>query len=322
MNKGYKYNHLNVKRKIKEKFSNFINERRIGHKFPRWIFLLLFFVYIMPLYGQKKITPVDNDPNKPAQPTLHYYDKHGNPLDEPVLFMAELDTVTSSRPRPVYPLLYSANIGFNFFDGILSLFGQSHSSYDVQASLSLHNWFEPAIELGIGFADNKPQTSNFRYKGYPSFYGKIGANYNFMYKSNPDYQVYLGIRFGYSSFKYEITDITINSDYWGQSNMFTIPDQKASMFYGQALAGIKVKIWKWFSLGWSLRYGFKMKENLPQNSKPWFIPGYGTSALSATFSLIYTLPIHTQKREEPIETIGDGPVHVSGGIPEPDIKIE
>ena len=28
------------------------------------------------VYGQKKITPVDNDPNKPAQPTLHYYDKH------------------------------------------------------------------------------------------------------------------------------------------------------------------------------------------------------------------------------------------------------
>lgn len=276
--------------------------------------LLLSGILLMP--AQKKITPVDNDKDKPAQPTLHYYDKHGNPLDEPVLFMAELDTVTSSKPKPVYPLLYSANIGFNFFDGLMSIFGQSHSSYDIHGSVSLHNWFEPVVELGLGFANNHPETSNFRYKSKPSFYGKIGMNYNFMYKSNPDYQVYLGLRFGYSKFNYEITDITINSDYWGQTNNFSITNQSAYALYGQALAGIKVKIWKWFSLGWSIRYGFKMKHTKGNSSNPWFIPGYGTGALNATFSLIYTIPIHTQKIEEPIETIGKGSEHISGGIPE------
>ena len=268
-------------------------------------------------YSQKKITPVDNDPNKPAQPTLHYYDKHGEPLEEPVLFLSELDTVSNVKPRPVYPLLYSANIGVNFFDGLMSLFGQSHSSYDVQAGLSLFNWIEPLIECGIGFADNHPDKGNFHYKNFPSFYGKIGFNYNFMYKSNPDYQVYVGMRFGYTSYKYEITDITINSDYWGQSNHFSILDQKANAFYGQAVAGLKVKIWKWFSLGWSIRYGFKMKQSLPANSNPWFIPGYGTGALSATFSLVYSIPINTQRRPDNIVTIGEGDVHVAGGIPEP-----
>lgn len=280
------------------------------------ILLFLFLPFALAV-GQKKITPVDNDKDKPAQPILHYYDKHGNPLEEPVLFLAELDTVTSAKPKPIYPLLYSANIGFNFFDGVMALCGQKHSSYDVQASLSLHNWIEPTIELGIGFADNQPENSNFRYKNKPSFYGKIGANYNFMYKSNPDYQIYLGLRFGYSSFNYEITDVTINSGYWGQTNHFSITNQHASAFYGQALAGLKVKIWKWFSLGWSLRYGFKMKQNKPENSTPWFIPGYGTGALNATFSLIYTIPIHTQKLPEEIKTIGEGPAHISGGIPEP-----
>ena len=268
-------------------------------------------------YGQKKITPVDNDPNKPAQPTLHYYDKHGEPLEEPVLFMAELDTVSSVKPKPVYPLLYSANLGFNFFDGVMKLFGQSYSSYDVQASLSLFNWIEPTVEFGIGFADNHPEDKNFRYKTSPSFYGKIGFNYNFMYKSNPDYQVYLGLRFGYTSYKYEITNVTINSDYWGQSNHFSILDQKGDTFYGQAVAGLKVKIWKWFSLGWNLRYGFKMKQTNGSNSVTWFIPGYGTGALSASFSLIYTLPLNTKKIETPLNTIGTGEPHISGGIPEP-----
>lgn len=277
----------------------------------------ILFIGILSMQGQKKITPVDTDPNKPPQPTLHYYDQHGNPLEEPVLFMAELDTVTSVKPKPVYPLLYSASVGVNFFDGIMSLFGQSHSSYDVQASVSFHNWIEPLIEFGIGFADNKPQDKNFHYKTKPAFYGKIGANYNFMYKSNPDYQVYLGLRFGYSSYTYDITDVTINSDYWGQSNHFSLTNQHGSTFYGQVAAGLKVKIWKWFSLGWNLRYGFKMKQKNGANSNVWFIPGYGTGALSAGFSLIYTLPIHTKKIETELQEIGKGEPHVSGGIPEP-----
>ena len=138
-----------------------------------------------------------------------------------------------------------------------------------------------------------------------------------MYKSNPDYQVYLGLRLGYSSFNYEITDVTINSDYWGQSNHFSIMNQHANSFYGQALAGLKVKIWKWFSLGWNIRYGFKIKQTNGSNSNAWFVPGYGTGALSASFSLIYTIPIHTQKIEYPLENIGQGEPYVSGGIPEP-----
>lgn len=278
---------------------------------------MVFFCVGITVSAQKKITPVDNDPDRPPQPTLHYYDKHGEALEEPVLFLAELDTVTSSRPQPVYPLLYSASIGCNFFDGVMTLFGQKHQSYDVWASVSLFNWIEPTIELGMGFADNHPPTSNFRYKSKPSLYGKIGFNYNFLYKSNPDYQVFLGLRFGYTDYKYEITDVTISSDFWGQTNHFSILDQHGSAFYGQALAGIKVKIWKWFSLGWSVRYGFKMKEKGGGNSTPWFIPGYGTGALNATFSLIYTLPINTKKKEIPIREIGEGPAHISGGIPEP-----
>lgn len=283
----------------------------------RYLHIILFLLLPISVMLGQKITPVDRDPEKPAQPTLHYYDQHGNPLEEPVLFMAELDTVTSVRPKPVYPLLYSASVGFNFFDGVMTLFGQKHSSYDIQASVSLHNWFEPVVELGLGFADNKPENGNFRYKTNPSFYGKLGMNYNFMYKSNPDYQVYLGLRFGYSSFNYEITDVTINSDYWGQTNHFSITNQHSNSFYGQALAGLKVKIWKWFSLGWNIRYGFKIKQSNGSNSNPWFIPGYGTGALSASFSLIYTLPINTKKIEEPIVTIGEGEPHISGGIPEP-----
>ena len=255
---------------------------------------------VLPLAAQKKITPVDNDPTKPAQPTLHYYDKHGNPLNEPVMFLAELDTVTKVNSGPVYPLLQSVSVGVNFFDAIMKLAGQTHQSYDIWASLSLHNWFEPVVELGIGLADNKPEEGNFRYKGKPSFYGKIGINYNFLYKSNPDYQVYLGLRGGYSAFTYDITDITISSSYWDQTNRFSLLGQKAHALYGEVLGGIKVLLCRNLSMGWNIRYRLKFKVSDGTDSTPWFIPGCGAgSALSASFSLIYTLPL--SKSKQPVE---------------------
>ena len=250
----------------------------------------------VPVAAQK-ITPVDNDPTKPRQPVLHYYDKHGDPLEEPVLFLAELDTVKKSGPKAVYPLMNSMTFGVNFFDAIMSVCGQKHTSIDLWAELSLWNWIQPVVELGVGYADNRPDEGNFRYKGKPSFYGKLGFNYNFLYKSNPDYQVHLGLRMGYSSFSYEITDITVDSPYWDQSNSFSILDQKAHALYGEVLGGIKVKIWKNISMGWDFRYHFKGKVKRGSNSNPWFIPGYGTnSSIAASFSLMYTIPFKHKKK--------------------------
>lgn len=252
--------------------------------------------------AQKKITPVDKDPTKPRQPVLHYYDKHGNPLDEPVLFLSDLDTIKKVSPGPVYPLLESMSFGVNFFDAAMLLAGQKHASVDIWAKLSLHNWIQPVAEIGIGFADNKPEDGNFHYKGKPSMYFKLGADYNFLYKSNTDYQVHFGLRGGFSSFRYDITDITIGSSYWEETNRFDITGQRAHALYGEVLAGIKVKIWKNISMGWNARYRFKFKSTDGSNSTPWFIPGYGAgSPLSASFSLIYTMPFkQKQKEEKPI----------------------
>lgn len=257
----------------------------------------------MPAAAQKRrtVTPVETDEKKPEKPRLHYYDEHGNPLKEPVEFLTELDTVQKPSAGPKYPLLYSASVGLNFFDAAMLLAGQKHAGFDVSANISLHNWFFPTVEVGVGFADNKPENGNFHYKSKPSVYAKVGLDYNFLYKSNPDYRVFLGLRAGFSSFTYDITDITINSDYWDQSNRFSLTGQKATAFYGEVLAGVQVKIVKNFSLGWSIRYHAKFHVSNGENSVPWYIPGYGaTSPISFTFSAVYTIPFkHKEKPAEP-----------------------
>lgn len=245
-----------------------------------------------------KSTPVDVDDNR-RQPVLHYYDKHGEPLDEPVLFLATLDTVAKVRSKPDFPLYNGINVGVNFGDLIFMAFGQKHASFDAWANVSLHNWFFPTLECGLGFADDTPARGNFTYRTRPSFYAKLGVNYNFLYKSNPDYQVYLGLRAGFSSFSYDVTDVTVNSDYWDESQRFDLKGLKCTSFYGEALAGLQVRIVSHFSLGWSVRWHFPFHISKDRESKPWFIPGYGGSeSFGMTVSAIWTIPARAKESAE------------------------
>lgn len=253
------------------------------------LLLMSFLLTATPGMRAQSITPVDRDDEKPKSPTLHYYDKHGNKLETPVLFLASLDTVTNVSPAAVYPRFNGVSIGCDFFDGIMLAIGQKHASFSLSADVSVLNWLFPVVEAGVGFGSTSPEGMNFSYKANPSLFFKAGFNYNFLYKSNPAYQVFLGFRCAYSSFSYSINNIQVDVPYWGETSNFSITNQRASAFYGEALAGIRVKIYRAFSLGWTLRYNFKFKTTQPTESIPWFIPGYGTgSPVSATFSFFFT----------------------------------
>lgn len=243
---------------------------------------------VKPMRPVRNITPVDVDDHKP-QVTMHYYDKHGNLLPEPVRFLATLDTVTKPKSKPIYPLINGGSIGVNFGDAIFMACGQSYGGFDVWGDLSLFNWIFPVVEMGVGFANNTPLNNNYTYKTSPSFYTKLGFNYNFRYKSDPDYQLFAGLRVGFSSFKYDVDGITINDDYWQESQQFSMKGLKASAVYGEFLLGIKVKIVGNFSMGWTGRYHAKFKVNSKSASTPWYIPGYGAnSPFSVSVSAIYT----------------------------------
>ncbi|MDE6295574.1 MAG: hypothetical protein K2M03_05865 [Muribaculaceae bacterium] len=239
---------------------------------------------------QIKVTPVDIDRDKPRQPVMHYYDKHGNQLETPVRFLTDLDTVTSVRPGPKYPLYNGTSVGINIFDPIMMITGQRRFSIDLHADVSLFNWIFPTVELGIARADAYPEDGRTHIIMKPTLYGKVGFNYNFVYKSNPDFQIFLGFRAGYSSFHFAATDLKSGSSYYDVYDGKPLDDVSCTSWYGQALIGIKVKIYRRFAMGWTIRYGFKFRVRTSiDNVEPWFIPGYGTGPLNATYSLIFNI---------------------------------
>ena len=226
----------------------------------------------------------------------HYHDAEGNVVYVDTITGREWRDSTAMAPKPgmKYPLLHSASVGVDIWDPVMRAFGQHYGLIGFSASVSLHNRFIPTFELGLGKAKNTPSDGNFTYRTPLSVYFKLGMDYNFLFNSTPDYQFLAGLRYGFSAFNYDITDITISSPSWGVTDQPVIPTQHAAVGWLDVCAGLRVKLFGPISAGWMLRFHTILHEPSPDYGKPWYVPGYGsrTSSITGSFSIFYTLPLN------------------------------
>ncbi len=199
-----------------------------------------------------------------------------------------------------YPLLTDLSIGVNLVEPLFMAFGQSYASADVNATLNMWNRLQPTVELGLGWAKNSPDGMNFTYHGKPSPYFKLGANYNFLFKSSPDYQALIGIRLGYSTFGYDVTDVNYYGGYWQEGITYQLKGEHSHALWGEAGIGLKVKLFDRLSMGWMIRFHGIFNYGKNAHSKPWFIPGYGprSSSLGLSLGLSYTLPFNRASQSQ------------------------
>lgn len=216
-------------------------------------------------------------------------------------------TLIVGPPKMEYPLLHAVTGGVNLWSPLMRAFGQHYGLGDVWAEVSLHNRYFPFIAIGVDNCNVTPDNSNFTFRVPVAPYVKLGASYNFFYNSNPDYKLQMGLRYGFTTYKWNVEDVTVNTGYWDESSKFSILDQKATAGYFEITFGVKVKIVKNWSLGWTLVYHSILHETKNPSGKPMFIPGYGKrgSAISGNFSLMYTFPINKKKATE-VNTTEEG----------------
>lgn len=202
-------------------------------------------------------------------------------------------------PRMIYPLFHSVSVGVDIWDPVMRIFGQHYGLVEFSGELNLHNRYIPVVEIGLGQSTYTPANQNYTYKVSTVPYFRIGANYNFLYNSNPDYQAYGGLRLGYSPFNYHLENVTLNSGYWDESQTVTFPTLHSDVVYLQLLFGIRVKIIGPVSMGWSFRFKTRLHETKNPDGNPWYIPGYGSrnSSITGSFSIYYTLPLHKSTKQ-------------------------
>ncbi len=228
-----------------------------------------------------------------------------------------VDTVTGEQwidsaamPRLVhmkYPLLVAVNGGIDIWDPVMRLFGQKYGLFGLSFDVSLHNRYFPAFEIGLGYAQRTPTDGNYTYKSPLSVYFKIGANYNFLYNSNPDYAFFAGVRYGFSPFSWSVDNVTLQSPYWHDDATFNIPSIRATAGWIEFALGLRVKLAGNISAGWMFKYHQILHESKDVHGQPWYIPGYGARGQSITgsFTITYSLPINKKTVPPPGEIIPD-----------------
>lgn len=209
-------------------------------------------------------------------------------------------TLLSTIPKMEHPLLYAVSAGIDVWDPLMRVFGQQYGLGGVWAELNLHNRYIPVVEAGLGQARHTGPTDNYVYKSPLSFYMRIGANYNFLFNSNPDYLLMAGLRYGFSPFSFKVDDVAFNSPYWGvNGEHFNVPSQHVTAGWLEVSLGLRVKLWGPISAGWDVRYRALLHESKGQYGKPWYIPGYGSRSapISGRLSISYTFSLNKYRHK-------------------------
>lgn len=263
--------------------------------------------------AQRRATPV-NTPATRTQPIIdergdslralerrrahstHYHDENGNIIMVDTLTGVEWtdSTLLPKAPPMKYPLLQDITVGVDIWDPVMRAFGQKYGIGGVWAQVSLHNRYFPIVEVGLGSAKNKSDHANFTYHSPMAPYFRLGMDYNFLYNSNPDYRFFAGLRYGFSSFKFSLTDITMDDPYWNEDVNFNIPSVTTSAGWVEFGLGLRVRLFANISAGWYIKFHKIVHQTHPISGDAWYIPGFGTkgSALAGSFSITYTIPIN------------------------------
>ncbi len=225
--------------------------RRLSH-----IYIIVFMVLALalPAAAQRRISPVGvpssgtsfrekTDSVRPAG-VVEQLDARGNTILVDTITGREYvdSTAIKAPPKMIYPLINGLQAGVNLWDAAMRLFGQDYGLGGLWVALSLHNRYFPYFEAGIGMADITPSTANFTFKSPMAPYFKIGANYNFLYNSASAYQLYAGLRYGFTPYSYSIENAVIEDSYWGTSTPVTFPRRSATAGYFELLIVFNVKI--------------------------------------------------------------------------------
>ena len=187
------------------------------------------------------------------------------------------------------------SVGLEIAGMVSHFIGSDIFNTEVMVQSNLLNRYLPVVEIGYGKADTTNDGTDIHYKTSAPYF-RIGADYNFLHtKPHLPGMLMGGLRYGFSSFKYDVEGPTMTDpNYGGVTDVpFSYMGEKCTAHWVEAVVGLKVKIFKGFCMGWSARDKKKLSLSKNENTEPWYIPGFGKKADSSfnlSYHLIYNLP--------------------------------
>lgn len=175
--------------------------------------------------------------------------------------------------------------------GAIQRWVSDYGQYEGALKLNLKDRYFPTIEFGYGDADHDDEVTGIHYTSKAP-YGRIGIDFNLLKDKHDIYRLYLGARYGYTSFKYSIDSPGIEDPLWQTHSEYSMKDIQCKYHWAEAVAGVQAKIAGPLHLGWSVRYRSRLSQKHGDAGEPWYVPGFGksgSSRLGAIFNIILEL---------------------------------
>lgn len=167
----------------------------------------------------------------------------------------------------------------------------AYGQYEAALRANLRGRFFPVVEAGWGLSDHTHETTALHYKtGAPFF--RIGCDYNFARDAASGNRILGGLRYGFSSFDYDVSGPDLTDPVWGSSHAYRFEGLSGCNHWAEVCFGLEAKIWRFFHLGWSVRYRLRLSDKKSEIGSPWYVPGYGRNdshVLSGTFNLVFDI---------------------------------
>lgn len=198
-------------------------------------------------------------------------------------------SIDSLRMKPL-PLFAGFSVSGDLAGAVMaacSPFGQ----YEAAARINLKGRYFPVCEIGWGTSDHTDETTDIHYKTHAPYF-RVGCDYNFARDPRAFGRILGGLRYGFSSFKYDVDGPDIVDPVWGTVTPFRLEGIKGKVHWAELSFGVEARMWSIFRLGWSFRYRVRLSNQTSEHGDPWYVPGYGrndTHALSGTFNLIFDI---------------------------------
>lgn len=200
-------------------------------------------------------------------------------------------TFYASDERPVVPKAKQFFSGVSLscdLVGLACIAFSSYGQYEAAARINLKERFFPTLELGLGVCDEEDDVSGNRYKTTAP-YCRIGCDYNFIRDIYSGNRLFVGLRYGFTTFKYDVSGPDMTDPVWGDVVKFRYTDISSSCHWGELVGGLETKLWGIIHLGWTARCRLRLSQKKHSIGEPWYIPGFGknnSTRLGATFNVL------------------------------------
>ena len=167
----------------------------------------------------------------------------------------------------------------------------SRGHIEGMCRVNLLDTYFPVFEMGLSSCNHTDESTDVNFSTKAPYF-RLGCDVNFSKNKQSGNRIFGGVRYGFTSFDYDVSAPPIVDPTWGTSVPYNLKGLNGKKHWAELLFGIESKVCPFIQIGWSVRYKFSLKDDCSDFGNPWYVPGYGRNKngiFGANFNFIFEL---------------------------------